>query len=85
MGIHIGENADMNQLVARSIVVMWLLVACAGCGSASLSQVKQFGVASSSLGDHARKAFDLASTASVDRNIYDIAGDPQKGPTDSTF
>lgn len=75
----------MNQLVARSTVVMWLLVACAGCGTVSLSQVKQFGVASSSLGDHARKAFDLASTASVDRNIYDVAGDPQKGPTDSTF
>lgn len=75
----------MNQLVARSMMVIWVAATCAGCGTASLSQVKQFGVASSSLGEHTRKAFDLAATASVDRNIYDVAGDPQKGPTDRTF
>jgi hypothetical protein len=76
---------NMNKLVAHSTMVLWLAVICAGCGAVSLSQVQQFGVASSSLGEHARKAFDLAATASVDRNIYDVAGDPKKGPTDSTF
>jgi hypothetical protein len=51
----------------------------------SLTQVKQFGVASSALGDHAREAFRVADAASLDRNIYDVAGDPQRGPTDATF
>jgi hypothetical protein len=75
----------MRHSVAGSLVAMSLIVTVAGCGSVSLSQVRQFGSASSSLGDHARKAFELAATASVDRNLYDVAADPQKGPTDATF
>lgn len=74
----------MCQIVVRSLAVISLLFAT-GCGSVSLSHVKQFGSASASLGDHVRKAFDLAATASVDRNLYDVAGDPDKGPTDATF
>ncbi len=50
-----------------------------------LTQVRQFGAASSSLGDPARKAFELADDASVDRNIYDVAENPEEGPTDHTF
>jgi hypothetical protein len=61
------------------------MMICAGCGTVSLSQVRQFGTASSSLAEHTRKAFELASTASTERNIYDVAADPQKGPTDKTF
>jgi hypothetical protein len=76
---------NMNRMVKCSIVAICLVLTCSGCATVSLSQVKQFGSASSSLGEHARKAFDLAATASVDRNIYDVAADPNKGPTDSTF
>jgi len=76
---------DMNRMVARSVVAICLVLTCAGCGRVSLSQINQFGSASSSLGEHARKAFDLAATASVDRKIYDVAADPTKGPTDDTF
>ena len=75
----------MRCVVASSLAAVSLLVTTTGCGSVSLSQVKQFGSASSALGEHARKAFDLAATASVDRNLYDVAGNPQKGPTDTTF
>ena len=75
----------MKQMAACVLVSMWVLLTVVGCESVSLSQVKQFGDASSSLGEHARKAFDLVATASDDRKIYDVAGDPQKGPTDATF
>lgn len=75
----------MRHVIIGGLAAVSLLVASAGCGSVSLSQVKQFGAASSALGDHARKAFDLAATASTDRNIYDVAADPKKGPTDATF
>lgn len=74
----------MKQAIVGSLVTISILVTGVGC-AVSLSQVKQFGVASSSLGDDARKAFDLAATASADRNIYDVASDPSKGPTDTTF
>jgi len=75
----------MKQVVAGGLVLAWLALAAAGCGSVSLSQVKQFGAASTSLSEQARRAFELADAATVDRNLYDVAGDPAKGPTDRTF
>ena len=70
---------------ARVATVAALAIAATGCGTVSLSQVKQFGDATSALSDNARKAFDLAGTTSVDRQLYDVAGDPAKGVTTSVF
>jgi hypothetical protein len=75
----------MSQLVALSGLALCIVLTCAGCSTVSLSQVKQFGAATSSLAENTQKAFQLAATASVDRNLYAVAGDPKKGPTDSTF
>jgi hypothetical protein len=74
----------VRRVIEASLAAM-SLVALVGCASTSLTQVKQFGLASSSLGEHARKAFDLATGASVERKLYDVASDPQIGPTDATF
>jgi hypothetical protein len=76
---------NMNRIATCSMLMVCLLLTCTGCSTPSLSQIKQFGSASSSLGEQARKAFDLAATASVDRKIYDVAADSTKGPTDDTF
>ena len=73
------------RCVIAALLASMSLVALVGCASTSLTQVRQFGLTSSSLGEQALKAFDLAAAASVDRNLYDVAGDPQKGPTDATF
>lgn len=78
------SRTGVRRIVESSLVAL-TLAALVGCASTSLTQVKQFGSASKTLGEHARSAFDLAATASVDRHLYDVAGDPQKGPTDATF
>jgi hypothetical protein len=75
----------MNHWLVRGVAVVGFVLMCAGCGSVSLTQVKQFGAASSALGEQAREAFRVADAASLDRNIYDVAGDPGRGPTDATF
>lgn len=77
------SRANVTRIVATSLAA-FSLAALVGCAS-TLTQVKQFGSASKTLGEHARSAFDLAATASVDRHLYDVAGDPNKGPTDATF
>ena len=43
-------------------------------------------VAAASLGDNARKAFELTNTVTIDRKIYDVAADPDptRGPKDDT-
>jgi len=71
--------------IVESVLIALTLAALVGCASTSLTQVKQFGSASKALGEYARSAFDLAATASVDRHLYDVAADPNKGPTDATF
>lgn len=82
--VQLKSRTDLGRIVVASLAA-FSLAALVGCASPSLTQVKQFGLASSTLGEHARSAFDLAATASVDRQLYDVAGDPSKGPTDETF
>lgn len=74
-----------KQIVTHTAMALLVVVLCTGCATVSLSQVKQFGMASSSLGEYTKKALELAATASVDRNIYGVAGDPNEGPSDKTF
>jgi hypothetical protein len=62
-----------------------MLLALPACGTVSSGQVGQFGSASASLAADARRAFELAAETSVERNLYDVAGDPNRGPTDATF
>jgi hypothetical protein len=66
-------------------VLVLSMLAGAGCATASLSQVKQFGAATTSLGANTRKAFDLASAASTDRQIYSVASNPKESPKDADF
>jgi len=75
----------LPRVAMRVATAAVLVLAATGCGSVSLSQVKQFGLSTSALGDSARKAFDLAGTTSVDRQLYDVAGDPAKGVTTGVF
>jgi hypothetical protein len=77
-------RTDVRRTFVAPLAVL-SLVALVGCASTALTQVKQFGLASSSLGEDTRRAFDLAATASVDRHLYDVASDTAKGPTDATF
>ncbi len=82
--VQLRSITDMRRVFAVALAA-FSLAALVGCASTSLSQIKQFGSASKTLGEHARSAFDLAAMASVDRHLYDVAADPSKGPTDATF
>jgi hypothetical protein len=62
-----------------------LLFNLGGCESVSLSQVSQFGTASTELSENAKKAFNSIDQVTVDRQLYSIAADPKSGPTDSSF
>lgn len=55
------------------------------CQTIPLSQVSQFGTATITLGESARKTLDLANKASIDRNLYDIASNPGNGPTNAMY
>ncbi len=68
-----------------ALAIAWAVIGTAGCNPVSLSQVRQFGLASASLADNAHKAFDLTNTATIDRKMYDVAADPTKGPVNNTF
>jgi hypothetical protein len=75
-----GQKTNIKYL---SITI--LLFSLGGCGTVSLSQVSQFGTASTELSENAKKAFNLIDQVTVDRQLYGIASDTKSGPTDSSF
>jgi len=75
---------------AGSAAVRWtaaggLLLALAGCGTASKAQVAAFGHAAGLLADNAKRAFELVDRSAVDEKIYDVALDATLAPKDETF
>ncbi|WP_223508514.1 hypothetical protein [Pseudomonas sp. BF-RE-29] len=75
-----GQKTNITYL---SIAI--LLFSLGGCGSVSLSQVSQFGTASTELNENAKKAFNLIDQVTVERQLYSIASDTKTGPTDNSF
>lgn len=75
-----GQKTNINY-----VPIAILLFSLGGCGSVSLSQVSQFGTASTNLNENAKKAFNSIDEVTVDRQLYSIASDTKTGPTDNSF
>lgn len=69
----------------ESLILILAICALIGCVTPSLTQVRQFASASKALGEQARSAFDIAAKTSVNRQLFDVAADPGRGPSDATF
>lgn len=79
------RSTSIIRCIASYLFAVMLMFALIGCSSTSLTQVRQLGQASTSLGENARKAFNLVDDTSVERKLFDVAADPEKGPSDDTF
>ncbi|MGN5130061.1 hypothetical protein ACTG13_10485 [Aeromonas hydrophila] len=69
----------------NNLYIAILLCNLVGCGTISLNQVSQFGVASAELNESAKHAFNLIDQVTVDRQLYSIASDIKTGPTDASY
>lgn len=73
----------------RSLLQCAVVVSAAtmapGCVSVSLTQVKQFGNATSAFSSASKTALGAVNQAEVDRKLYLVAADPDSGPDSKTF
>ncbi|MGA3068297.1 MAG: hypothetical protein ABSF29_15740 [Tepidisphaeraceae bacterium] len=64
---------------------MAVLLALGGCSTVPLTQVSEFGTATSSLVTNAQNGYELLNSATVLEQMYNVADNPDQFPTQSTF
>lgn len=66
-------------------IVVACLVLSSACTKIPLQAVSSFAVATDSLAESSRQAYELVDESRVTREMYDVASDPTQVPTDKTF